>query len=107
LRKVQAAHGTKQYVFFNEEGAGIDPTDDTGQPSKYPAPGLPWWPVNVTLAFVNEPTLQNTVNVSTTKGLDRREVVFVALRDIKQDEELLIDYGPFYDRSSYVQENRK
>lgn len=102
-QKLESAPLTKQYVFFTDDGWMIDPTDMTGLPCKHPAPGLPWFPVNVMLAYVNEPSAGQTINVTVAVdgGMKGREVMFTAQRNIKQGEELFIDYGPKYDRSMY------
>jgi hypothetical protein len=52
------------------------------------------------MAYVNEPTVGSSVNVDITDGLDG-DVVFRAVRTLHKDEELFIDYGRMYDRSTY------
>ena len=103
LRKAQRAPDTKQYVFHLSDALYLDPTDEQGQPSKRPSPGLPWFSIDPSMAYVNEPSAGTSVNVELTDGLDG-DVVFQAASDLRQGEELCIDYGSAYDRSSYGRE---
>lgn len=101
LAKVQRVPGTKGYVYRTSHGWYLDPTDAAGRVSAHPRPGLPWFGVDPSLAFVNEPTVGDTVNVSILDELDTKEVRFVAACDIAPSQELFIDYGQTYDRSGY------
>lgn len=88
------------------DGRFLDPTDESGQPSAWPAPGPPWpWPVDVTLSYVNEPPKgpagAGGTNCFVEDGASPGELLFVANRTIAPGEELYIDYGLNYDRSSY------
>ncbi len=78
----------------------LDPTDQHGQPSDRPSPGLPWFSIDPSMAYVNEPSRGNSVNVETTDGLDG-DVIFRAVSDLQKGDELYIDYGNLYDRRSY------
>lgn len=100
VQKTQYAPGTKQYVYHFRDALYLDPTDQHGQPSHKPSPGLPWFSIDPSMAFVNEPSLGSSVNVEITDGLDG-DVVFRAVADLRKGEELYIDYGTAYDRSSY------
>ena len=101
LSKVQRAPGTKDYVFRTCHGWYLDPTDAAGVVSAQPQPGLPWFGVDPTLAFVNEPRVTDSVNVTILDEVGMKEVRFVAACDIAPSQELFIDYGQSYDRSSY------
>ena len=102
LQKAQRAPGTKDYVFWTGRGMFLDPTDNAGVVSSSPKPGLPWWRVDPTLAYVNEPRVGGVVNVAIQDQDSAREVRFVASCDIAPLEELCIDYGMSYDRSGYT-----
>ena len=93
-----------QYVFHLRDALYLDPTDNTGHPSKYPAPGLPWLGIDPSMAYVNEPTVGSSVNVEVTDGMDG-DMVFRAARSLQKDEELFIDYGRVYDRSTYKRDS--
>jgi hypothetical protein len=55
--------------------------------------------VPTTLALINEPAPGWDVNVDTfERGW---ELTFALNRDVLAGEELFLDYGPMYDRSSY------
>ena len=56
------------------------------------------------MAYVNEPTVGSSVNVEVTDGLDG-DMVFRAARSLHKDEELFIDYGRVYDRSTYKRDS--
>ena len=100
VQKAQYAPQTKQYVYCLGDAVLLDPTDQHGQPSDRPSPGLPWFSIDPSMAYVNEPALGSSVNVETADGLDG-DVVFRAVSDLREGEELYIDYGNTYDRSTY------
>ena len=100
MQKTQYAPETRQYVFHIKDAVYLDPTDQTGQPSRHPSPGLPWIGIDPSMAYVNEPTAGSTVNVQIEDGLDG-DMVFVAACNLQKDEELYINYGSLYDRSMY------
>ena len=100
VQKAQYAPQTKQYVYNLGDAVHLDPTDQHGQPSDRPSPGLPWFSIDPSMAYVNEPARGSSVNVETADGLDG-DVVFRAVSDLRKGEELYIDYGSTYDRSSY------
>ena len=52
-----------------------------------------------TLALLNEPGPGGDVNVGV--AVEGADVVFSAERDVRRGEELYLDYGQDYDRSSY------
>jgi hypothetical protein len=81
----------------------LDPTDAAGRPSDAPAPGLPWPPAACTLAYVNEPP-RGAGGTNVTVEDDPRDnngLLCVAARDVRAGEEIYMDYGPIYDRTSY------
>lgn len=97
----RAAHTARR----TRTGALLDPTDAAGALSPLPAPGLPWPPVDVTLAYLNEPPRGAggcSVSVDDDPG-DACGLLCVACRDIAPGEEIYMDYGPNYDRSRYGQ----
>ena len=101
MKKVQYAPDTRQYVFHLGQALYLDPTDQKGQPSRFPSPGLPWLSIDPSMAYVNEPTPGGSnVNLEMVDGLDG-DVMFRALQELKKGEELYIDYGRLYDRSTY------
>lgn len=70
----------------------LDPTDASGRLSPAPAPGLPWLPVAVTLAYINEPPRGvggTNVSVEDDPG-DPNGLLCVAARDIAAGEELFM-----------------
>eukprot|EP01024_Parvocaulis_polyphysoides_P010988 TRINITY_DN13878_c0_g3_i6.p3 TRINITY_DN13878_c0_g3~~TRINITY_DN13878_c0_g3_i6.p3 ORF type:complete len:230 (+),score=46.98 TRINITY_DN13878_c0_g3_i6:94-783(+) len=94
----------KGYIFRMDNNMILDPTDMSGEPSDKPSPGLPWWPVDPSMAFLNEPPRGGKgTNVIIEVGKNPAEVMFVTTRDIYKDEELFVDYGLYYDRTSYVE----
>jgi len=58
--------------------------------------------VSTALCRINEPPKGSDVNVVTEEDLETRTVTFALERDVYQGEELHIDYGLTYDRSSYI-----
>ena len=104
--KCQHAPLARYYCFRNKNGRFLDPTDWSGYPSPSPSPStLPWlFPVDVSLAFVNEPPMGSAVGVAVSvedDGGDEEGLLFVASDDIRQDQEIFVDYGLEYDRSGY------
>lgn len=95
--KVRQWPEAKGYVFASDHGWYLDPTDATGKAS----PRKLWWTADTTLAFVNEPMQGQDTNISISDGVDELDILFVASRNINNSEELLVDYGKFYDRSNY------
>lgn len=56
----------------------------------------------MTLSYANEPPRgAGGTNVFVEDGSEPTELLFVANRDIVAGEEIFIDYGVTYDRSSY------
>ncbi|KAK9844023.1 hypothetical protein WJX81_002141 [Elliptochloris bilobata] len=108
LAKVATAPRTRDYVLLVPElpqPRYLDPTDASGCPSAWPGPGLPWLlQADPTLAFMNEPPAGGDVNVCFGEALrgDPLEVRFVAARQLEAGQELFIDYGRAYNRSSYA-----
>ncbi|KAI7841508.1 hypothetical protein COHA_004900 [Chlorella ohadii] len=101
--KCATAPGAKDYCFKTRSGLLLDPTDVSGQLSSHPAPGLPWLPTDFTLACINEPPRGaggTSVTVEDDPG-DPNGLLCVAARDIAPGEELFMDYGICFDRTSY------
>lgn len=96
-RKVAQHPDAQQYVFNTQNGWFLDPTNAKGKPRE----GKLWGLVDTTLAFVNEPPPGMTTNVEIRDGRTPLDVLFIASRCISAKEELLVDYGSLYDRSSY------
>ena len=85
-----------------EAGVPLDPTDEEGQLSEWPEGSFWPFPDDVTLARMNEPLPGGVVSVtSETDSDDNKKVFFVTTRDIREGEEIYIDYGPKFDRSGY------
>lgn len=99
--KARHAPACKSYVFRTTNGFYMDPTDLKGRASKQPRPGLPWVPIDPTLAFVNEPPPGRLTNVSVVDGSDDTELVFVVTANVPAGTELFVDYGTSFDRSHY------
>lgn len=95
--KVRQWPAAKGYVFASDAGWFLDPTNSQGQSAVRKL----WWLADTTLAFVNEPQKGQDTNISMADGSDELDILFVASRDIRVSEELLVDYGKFYDRSQY------
>ena len=104
-QKLSCAPNAAEYCWQLSSCDGVlDPTDAHGQlldvlPLLDPLPiSLPG-AVPTTLALINEPSPGLDVNVDTfEQGWD---LSFVLNRDVRCGEELFLDYGPMYDRSSY------
>lgn len=105
--KSVVAPGARDYCFRTPDDRLLDPTDATGQLSTSPGPGLPWLPIDVTLAYINEPPKgAGLTNVTVEDDPDDSAgLLCVAARDIYPGEELFMDYGIYYDRSSYGQKD--
>lgn len=81
----------------------LDPTDWQGKICD-PIPlievgGVEAWGVPTTLSRINEPPPRFDVNVETDEQGDA--LLFVTQRECAAGEELFLDYGQDYDRSSY------
>jgi hypothetical protein len=105
-RKLLLAPSAAEYCWqLSSCDAVLDPTDRQGKLCE-PLPlneELPAWlpgTVPTTLALINEPAPGWDVNVDTfERGW---ELTFALNRDVLAGEELFLDYGPMYDRSSYA-----
>ncbi|KAL4434189.1 hypothetical protein ABPG75_000630 [Micractinium tetrahymenae] len=102
--KCATAPGARDYAFKTRDGRLLDPTDAAGQLSSSSAPGLPWLPIDFSLAYINEPPKgAGGTNVTVEDDpSDPAGLLCVAARDIYPGEELFMDYGPTYDRSRYA-----
>ena len=96
--KVSKWPAAKGYVFASNAGWFLDPTNSEGRVAVEKL----WRLADTTLAYVNEPQKGQDTNISMADGSDELDVLFVASRDIGPSEELLVDYGKFYDRSQYT-----
>lgn len=102
LAKFQTAPLAREYCFRTRGDSLLDPTDAEGRPSRLPAPGLPWVPVDVALCYANEPPAGSAgVNIVPEDDPDDIGILFVACCDIAAGAELFVDYGGDYDRSGY------
>jgi hypothetical protein len=103
LTKCQTAPLARYYCFRNKNGYFLDPTDWTGAPCTVPVPGLPWFSIDCSLSFANEPPKNSTgVNVTVEDDpKDEEGLVFVSICNIPAGAEIFVDYGLDYDRSSY------
>ncbi|KAL4430122.1 hypothetical protein ABPG77_004904 [Micractinium sp. CCAP 211/92] len=104
VAKCAVAPGARDYAFKTRDGRLLDPTDAAGQLSASPAPGLPWLPIDFSLAYINEPPKgAGGTNVTVEDDpSDPAGLLCVTARDIVAGEELFMDYGPTYDRSRYA-----
>ncbi|PSC75926.1 SET domain-containing -lysine N-methyltransferase isoform B [Micractinium conductrix] len=97
--KSAVAPGARDYCFRTRDDRLLDPTDATGKLSPSPAPGLPWLPIDVSLAYINEPP-KGAGGTNVTAEDDPNDgagLLCVAARDIYAGEELWLDYGLQYD----------
>ena len=106
LRKLARTPRAAEYCWQLSDGRQVlDPTDASGKllepiPLFEPLPRLlPSLAVPTTLALINEPPPGADVNIDTFE--QGAELTFVTNRDIREGEELFLDYGQTYDRSSY------
>ena len=117
LNKYESIPQTAVYTWrFTDNKSCIDPTDKDGllldrcyggtddYPFSYFIHQVLFGWVNVPtfLARINEPPIgSGGCNVIVTENLETREVEFELSRDVLAGEELFMDYGLTYDRSSY------
>lgn len=100
----------------------IDPTGQDGRLHDLCYGGSKDWPgsqwlherimggllsVPTVLARINEPPFGGDCNVISMEDLSRKEIVFMISRDVEEGEELFMDYGRTYDRSSYRKPKKK
>ena len=102
-RKLESVPAASGYCWTSQDRLRVlDPTDGAGklcEPLCW-LDAAPWLrSVPTTLALINEPGVGGDVNVRTYEV--EGEVLFVTERDLYQGEELFLDYGLMYDRSSY------
>eukprot|EP00965_Chrysotila_dentata_P230764 6197974-Pleurochrysis_carterae.AAC.1 len=98
---------TSSYCWTMPTGFVLDPTNGTGilcEPLRL-VDGLPldFGSVQTTLALINEPPVGRDTNLEIDEVACPGEVLFLTWRGVMAGEELFIDYGQNYDRSSYVQ----
>mmetsp|Transcript_2006 Transcript_2006/g.3050 ORF Transcript_2006/g.3050 Transcript_2006/m.3050 type:complete len:257 (-) Transcript_2006:1105-1875(-) len=100
---------------FTDNQSFIDPTDQNGQLLEYCFGGtddfplsyflhgtILRWKVSTMLSRINEPPIGGGgCNVRSEENLKTREVVFELSRDVYAGEELFMDYGLTYDRTTY------
>lgn len=101
---------------FNDNRYVIDPTDSRGEIQNVCYGGTSGVPlsntafrtvfrflsVNTALCRINEPPIgAGGCNVSARETPGKREVVFTLVQDVYEGQELYLDYGLDYDRSSY------
>lgn len=125
LSKLKEYSQCEAYIWrFTDNLKVIDPTDSKGNIQNYCMGGSSSTPFSyffmenilgsfnrgtpTLLARINEPPPVSSsivtagVNVRTEQNLDTREIAFILARDVYRDEELFMDYGTSYDRSSYT-----
>ena len=106
LRKLSTAPAAAQYCWQLSNGNFVlDPTDRFGQLME-PLPLFEELPdvltalsVPTTMALINEPPPGADVNIDTYE--QGNTLTFVTNREVEEGEELYLDYGQTYDRSSY------
>ena len=103
LAKAMRVPQCQQYVFQISSNLWLDPTDSTGSPSSKLLAFIPFWRTDISMAYVNEPPVGQTVNVEISDAADSNspDLQFVATQSIDPGEELFIDYGSVYNRSNY------
>lgn len=107
ISKSEAAPGIdfSTYCFQTRSGHYLDPTNWSGEPSAFPQPGLAWFPIDVTLSYMNEPPKYSSSGVNVRVEDDPLDpengIVFIAAECIDTGCELFVDYGLHYDRSKY------
>ena len=107
LAKVRRAPRCQQYVFQISSDLWLDPTDNTGSLSSKLIGFMPFWTTDISMAYVNEPPVGQTVNVEISDATDSKnpDLQFVTTQNIDPGQELFIDYGNVYNRSSYNTEH--
>lgn len=101
LQKATIAPNCKRYVFQTTSNVWLDPTDSRGElTGQSPFPG---WNFDVSMAYMNEPPVGQSVNVQIVDGKDDLDLMFQTSCDISAGDELFLDYGSRYDRSGYQQ----
>ncbi len=106
MRKLQAAPDCGSFCWTLGGGHGVlDPTDASGKLME-PLPFIESLPqlggsfaVATTLCLINEPPPGSDVNVDSVE--EGKVVTFVTGRRVSKGEELFLDYGRNYDRSTY------
>jgi hypothetical protein len=116
LDKLRAHPQCEGYIWrFSDNQFVIDPTNTVGDIEDSCRGGNPGMPLSMlyfksvlsfmqvptTLCRINEPPKGKDVNVFTDEDRETRTVSFSLERDVYEGEELFIDYGLSYDRSSY------
>ena len=120
LKKLMYHPQCEAYIWrFTDNSKIIDPTDSEGNIQNICFGGSEETPfslffmknimkfsVETTLTRINEPPVGfGGCNVCANEDLNKREVLFEVIRDINEGEELYMDYGISYDRSSYGSNN--
>lgn len=117
LQKYEAIPQTAVYTWrFTDNQSCIDPTTKDGLLLDVCYGGTDDYPLSyfihailfrfmavpTYLARINEPPIGgNGCNVMVTEDLEKRQVIFELSRDVYAGEELFMDYGLTYDRSTY------
>jgi hypothetical protein len=116
LNKYENVPNTATYTWrLTDNRELIDPTDRNGELQNICLGGTPDFPLSyflhekilrrgvpTLLARINEPPLGGGgCNICSSENLETREVTFALSRDVYEGEELFMDYGLTYDRSSY------
>ncbi len=103
-QKLQRVPRAAEYCWQLQSEWVLDPTDEDGilldsLPAFEGVEGVPLPRWSTTLAMINEPPPGGDVNCRIEESL--KDAFVVAERDIGPGEEIFLDYGPLYDRSSY------
>ncbi|KAL1530563.1 hypothetical protein AB1Y20_001464 [Prymnesium parvum] len=105
-RKLKIAPRTSNYCWtLGGDRGALDPTDEQGilcEPLPFfkDLPSLDMLSIDTTLALINEPSPGFDVNVKSEEVGE--DVYFYTERQLLAGEELFLDYGTTYDRSSYT-----
>jgi hypothetical protein len=102
--KANTSPGARDYCWMSDNGNYLDPTDADGKVSNWPGPGTVWFfPVDTTLSRVNEAPVGIASTNVMTEDVDRGNgIAYIASRDIFAGEEVYVDYGQQFDRSTYT-----
>lgn len=94
-----ARDSAKKYMWALDDDLVLDPTNAQGLIDLGIPYALGLYRADTTMGRVNEPPVGKDCNVFTK--ITAENVEYIAERDIFSGEELFIDYGCFYDRSQY------
>ena len=117
--KLQDYPQSSEYIWrFSDNAMAIDPTNEFGVLEDVCYGGSSDWIGShlilktvgtflgrkTMLARTNEPPPTGDCNVNIVEDLQQRKITFVTSSDVSSGEELYVDYGTTYDRSTYRKE---